>query len=118
MGERATHAPRGRWVVGGDEPVVEGLEADSCLGRLALGEVMPVQADLGRVGKVGPELEEERPEVVIDGVEVEVVHQGRGRHDPRVALARLGVDPLLGAEDVRLLLSTPDEQDTLAAVAR
>src|ERR1035437_3090018 len=42
------------------------------------------QAQLGVVGEVGAELDEERPEVLVHAVEVEVVdHPGR-LHDPRV----------------------------------
>ena len=115
-GERAADAGQAPRVVGGDEAVVEGLKADPCLGCLTLGEVVAVQADPGGVREVGPELEEEGPEVIVVPVKVEVVHDRRGGHDPGVALARLGVDSLLGAEDVALLLGSADEEDPLGAV--
>src|SRR3989442_7642513 len=51
------------------------------------------------------------PSGLVSQLEVEVVHDRRGRHDPGVALARLGVDSLLGAEDVRALLGPADEED-------
>ncbi len=55
-------------------PLSSGVEADPGLGGLAFGPLVAVQAHLGVVGKVGAELDEERPEVLVDGVHVEVVH--------------------------------------------
>ena len=60
------------------DPVVQGLEGDPPLGELPLHVLVAVEAELGGVGEVGAELQEERPEVPIHGVEVEVVDQGRG----------------------------------------
>ena len=45
------------------EPVVQRLEADPGLGGLAFGSLVAVDAQLGGVGEVGAELEEERAEV-------------------------------------------------------
>jgi hypothetical protein len=44
----------------GGEAVVEGLEVDVRASRLALGPFVPVDAELGVVGEVGAELDEER----------------------------------------------------------
>src|SRR6516162_6588271 len=43
---------------------------------------MPIDAELGRVGKIGAELDEERPEVFIQTVEVVKVHVGAAVVDP------------------------------------
>jgi hypothetical protein len=51
-------------VVGRDEAVFQGLEADARLLGLALGPVVAVEADLGGVGEVRPELDGEGAEVV------------------------------------------------------
>src|SRR5512135_3023067 len=48
--------------------------------------------------------DEERAEVVVEAVEVEVVDHGRGPHDPGVGPAGVGIATLLGAEDRCLLL--------------
>src|SRR6516225_10800867 len=39
---------------------------------------MPIDAELGRVGKIGAELDEKRPEVFIQTVEIVKVHIGAG----------------------------------------
>lgn len=69
-------------------------------GRLALDPLVAVQAQLGVVGEVPAELDEEGPEVGVEGVDVEVVHHRREPHDPGVGGAGVGVAPLLGAETV------------------
>ena len=46
--------------------VVEGLEGDAFLGQLPLDVFVAVDAQLGVVGKVGAELEEERAEIFVD----------------------------------------------------
>jgi hypothetical protein len=55
------------------EAVIECLEPEAGLGGLPLGPVVAVEAQLGVVRKVGAELEEERAEVIVDAVKVEVV---------------------------------------------
>ena len=103
-------------VVTRSEPVVEGFEGDAGLGGLTFGPLVTVDAQLGVVREVGAELEEERTEVGIDGVNVEVVDHGRGLDDPRVAGPADRVVTLLGAEHGGLLLSPADEQHPLGAV--
>jgi len=55
------------------EAVVESLKADPALGELAFEVFVPVDAELGGVGKAGAELQKEGPEVLVDAVEVIVV---------------------------------------------
>ena len=96
--ETVTDALQAGRVVTRGEPVVEGLEADPGLGRLAFGPLVAVDAQLGVVGEVGAELDEERPEVGVEGVHVEVVDHGGGLDDPRVGGPGGRVATLLGAE--------------------
>ena len=72
---------------------------------------MPVEAELGGVGEVRAELEEEGTEVPVHAVEVGVVDQRGRAHDPGVAPAGLRVRALLGPEDRRLLLGLAHEED-------
>jgi hypothetical protein len=55
-----------RHVVDRGEPVVEGLEPDPGLGGLAFGPLVAIEAQLGGVGEVGAELEEERAEILVE----------------------------------------------------
>jgi hypothetical protein len=73
-----------------------------------------VEAQAGVVGEVRAELEEERTEVGVHGVDVEVVDHAGGLHDPRVGPA-LGVASFLGTEQRGLLLGPADEQHALGA---
>ena len=73
----------GRLVDGG-EPVVQGGEGDALLRGLPLGPLVAVDAQLGVVRKVGAELDEERAEVVVEAVEVEVVDQSGRLHQPGI----------------------------------
>lgn len=94
------------------EPIVQGGEPDPGPGGLTLGPFVSVDTEFGVVGKVGAELDEERAEVGVDGVDVEVVDQPRGLDDPRIGPA-VGVAAFLGPEQVGLLLSAADEQHPL-----
>src|SRR5512135_1468222 len=86
------------------------------LSQLTLDVLVPVDAGLGVVREVGADLEEERAEVLIEAIEVEVVDHGRAAHNPGVLLPRVGVAAFLGAEDRRLLLSLAQEDDALGPV--
>jgi hypothetical protein len=99
------------------EAVVQCLEPDAGPGGLPLGPVVAVDAQLGVVGEVGAELQEERAEVAVHTVEVEVVDHPGGLDDPRVGLA-LAVVALLGPEQRGFLLRSPDEHDPLGAASR
>ena len=72
---------------------------------------MPVDAELGAVGEVGTELDEEGSEVLVDAIEVvEIDHRAR-INDPRIiGLADVSA---LGAGHPRLFLRDPDEDDSL-----
>ena len=100
-------------VIDGGEGVVQRLEPDTGLGRLPFRPFVAVDAQPRVVGKVGAELDEERPEVGVHAVEVEVVDLHRGAGQPQVAGPGHRVATLLRAEHRRLLLRATDEQDTL-----
>ena len=106
---RSPVAPR---VLDRGEPVVQRLERDASLGGLTLRPVVAVDAQLGVIRKVGAELEEERAEIVVVAIEIEVVDHPSGGHYPRVGIA-IGVAAALGAKQLGLLLRPPDEQHTL-----
>jgi hypothetical protein len=97
------------------DPVVERLEGDTPLFELALGVLVAVDAELGRVGKVGTEFQKERPEVLVDAVEVVVVHHGRRFDDPRIRRSGLLPAPALGPHDSRLFLRAADVEHSFAA---
>ena len=92
-------------------PLSSASNAMPSLRQLALGVFMAVDAQLGIVGKVGAELQEERAEVLVHRVEVIVVHHGGRSHDPRIGPAGGRAAALLGAEHRRLLLRLADEDD-------
>jgi len=79
---------------------------------------MPVQAQLGIVGKVGTELQEERTEAFVDTVEIVVVHQRRRFDDPGVAGVFLGIVAFLGAVDSTSFLRLADENDAFAVAGQ
>lgn len=64
---------QGGHVGDGGEAVAQRREGGTGLGGLALGPVVAVDAQLGGVGEVPGELQEERPEVAVDAVEVPLV---------------------------------------------
>src|ERR1700737_2440812 len=74
---------------------------------------MPIKAQLGVVREVGAELQEERSEVAVQAVDVEVVHHRGGPHQPRISDTVLFITAPLGAENRRLLLRFPDEYHSL-----
>ena len=77
------------WVRTGEHAVVQRLVLDFLVLHLLLRIFVPIQAELGVVGKVGTELQKERSEVPIQAVEVIMIHQGCGLHDPGVALSSI-----------------------------
>jgi hypothetical protein len=96
-------------VIDGGEPVIECLEADPGPGGLPLGPLVAVDAQLGGVGEVGAELEEERAEIGIDAIKIEMAGQRGGAHQPRVRAA-VGVVAPLGPPHPRFLLRPADVQ--------
>lgn len=72
---------------------------------------MAVEAQLGVIGEVGAKLEKERPEIIVDGINVVVVDHRRRLDDPRIRPAAVRAVPLLGAEDRSLLLGLADKND-------
>jgi hypothetical protein len=57
-------------VVDRSEPVVQRGEADPGLRGLALGPLVGVDTQLGGIGEVGGDLEEERTETVVHAIEI------------------------------------------------
>jgi hypothetical protein len=53
-----------------EHAIVERLIGDALTFQLTLGVLMAVEAQRGVIRKVGAKLEKERPEIVIDGVDV------------------------------------------------
>ena len=105
-------------VVDRGEAIVQRGEIDAGLGGLALGPVVAIQAQPGIIGEIRAELEEERAEVGVDAVEVEVVDQRGGPHQPRVGRPGDRVVPPLGAPHRGLLLPATDEEHPLGAGKR
>src|SRR6202035_1613318 len=98
--------------------IVQRLEGDAFLHELALSVFMAVEVELGIERKVTAELEEERTEIVVDRVDVIVVHHRGGPYDPGIRLSALRVPALLGAEHGRLLLRLADEDHALVLAER
>jgi len=96
--------------------VVQRLERDAAFGKLTLGVLVAVDAQLGVVGEVRAELQEERAEVAVHAVEVVVVDHGRAVHHPRVGPTGGGAAPTLGARDGGLLLRPPDVQHSFVTL--
>ena len=92
----------------GFDSVVERLERHAALGQLTLEVLVAVDTELGVVGKIGAELQEERPEVLIDAVEIIVVDHRGGFHDPRIGCPGGPALAPLGAHHPRLLLGLAD----------
>ena len=73
-------------VVGGGEPVGQLGEPDPDTGGLPFGPLVAIDPDLGRVGEVGADLHERRPEIGVPEVEVVAAHapvgldEGEPRH--------------------------------------
>jgi hypothetical protein len=94
------------------QAVVERLEADALPVELTLEVFMPVHTQLAGVREVRAELQEERAEVTINGVDVVLVDHGRRAGQPGIRLP-VGPPPLLRPVDRRLLLRLADEQHAL-----
>ena len=76
----------------------------------------PLMHSLALSGKVGAELEEERAEIVVDGIEVELVDHGRGFDDPGVLLAGLLLVRFSVRKTVAFSCALPTEQDPFATL--
>ena len=96
-----------------EHPIVQRLEGDSLLGQLPLGILMAIEAYPCRVGEIGGELDKERPEVIIDQVEVVVVTHHRAAAEPGKGHAAF-TEPLGDTKAGELLLCLADEQHALA----
>jgi hypothetical protein len=113
LAERIADRLQCRHVFDGGEGVVHRGEPDPGLFRLPLRPMVAVDAQLGAVGEVAAELDEERAEVLIHAVEVEVVDLQRGPGQPQVLLPGGRVAALPGTEHPGFLLRAADEQDAV-----
>ena len=99
------------------DAVVQGLERHLPLRELPFQPLVPIQTEFRGIGEVRTELDEERPEVLVENVEVVVIgHRGRP-DDPGVPLP-LRIPPLFGPKDTGFLLRLSDEQHALLALER
>ncbi len=80
------------------------METDPLLLQLAFRVFVAIQAELGVVGEVGGELDEEGAEALVQDVEVVLVHHDLSAIEPRVRGARLRIAAFLRAKGGRLLL--------------
>ena len=64
------------------DAVVQRLIIDPSVLELALQILVPIDTKLGRIGKIGAELDKERSEVFIQAVEIVEVHVGAAVIDP------------------------------------
>src|SRR3954451_164295 len=100
----------------GFDAVVERLELDATLGKLALEVLVAVDAELRVVGEIGAEFQEERPEVLVHTIEVVMVDHRRGFNDPWIGPAGAATAAPFRAHYPRLLLRLADVEHTLAPV--
>jgi len=92
----------------GLDAVVQRLERYPTSGKLALQIFVAVDAELGVVGKVGAELQEEGTKILVDAIEVVVIDHGGGFHDPWIGSAGAAAAAALGPHDPRLFLGLAD----------
>src|SRR5207253_8719901 len=97
-GETVTKSLQTFGIGTGENAIIEGFISDALPVELALHVLVPVQTELGVIGKIGTELQEEGAEVAVQAVEVIVVDHGRGAHEPGVSAAGLRIAPLHGPE--------------------
>src|ERR1700726_1189762 len=96
------------------KPILRSSGRFRCVGRWRSREILvAIDAELGIVGKVGAELQEERPEVLIDAIEIVVVDHRGGFHDPRIGSAGVPAAATLRAHDPRLFLGLADIEHAL-----
>jgi len=70
-----------------------------------------VQTELSVIGEIGTELQEKGPKVLIDAVEVVMIHEGGGLDDPGIGAFCLRIAPFFGALDGAFLLGFADEDN-------
>jgi hypothetical protein len=99
-------------IVAPQNSIVESFEAYTLGCKLSLCVLVPIEAELSGVGKIGGELQEERPKITINAVEVVLVDEGRGAHDPRVRGSCHRIPALFRPKDRNLLLGFANEQNT------
>jgi len=107
------------WSVAGSAheriPLSSASYCDPSQLELALDVLVPIDAQLRVVREVGAELQQERPEVTIHGVEVVLIHHGRRTVQPGVRGSRRRIPSPLRPEDRGLLLRLAYEEQALIA---
>ena len=114
-GQRVGEFLRQRRIGARQDAVVGRLEGDAALRELPLDVLVAVDAQPRRVREVRAELHEARPEVVVDKVEVVVVHHRRRVRELHVAAPGGLVRPRLRAHHPRLLLRLAAVRATVMA---
>jgi hypothetical protein len=100
----------------GGEPVGQRDIVDARPVGLALGPLAPVEPDLGRIGEVGADLDEARPEVGV--ADVEVIDADTALLAKELKAHRLGLGgAVAGAHDPLKLLAGHDRHDPETALA-
>src|SRR5215468_3278927 len=97
------------WLVTVGEAVVAGLEGNAFLWDPTRVVFVAVEAEFGIEGKVAAELEKERPEIPIDGIDVIIVHHCAAAHDPRIRPSCFRAAAPLGPEHRGVLLGLAHE---------
>jgi hypothetical protein len=72
-----------------------------------------VEAALGLIREIRAEVQEEGSEVALPAIKVEVIHQGRGPHQPRIRSSGPFIPAALRTEQRRFLLRLPEEHHSL-----
>jgi hypothetical protein len=98
-------------------PLSNGSNGIARCCELPFQPLVPIQTELGGVGEIGTELDEQGAEVAIQDVDVVVIGHGRRADDPRIGLPGRVVS-FLGAEHAGLLLGLADEEHALLACER
>jgi hypothetical protein len=99
-----------------EDAVLQGLVGDPFLFELLLEVFVTVQTELRVIREIGTELQEEGPEVLIDAVEVVMVHWDAGLHDPGISGFCLRIAAFLGAINRAFFLRLANEYDALPLV--
>ena len=97
-------------VIDGGERVVQRDETDARPGGLPLGVLVAVEDQPAGIGEVAGEFHADRPEFLIDAIEVVLVHHSRAGHQPRIGGPGDRVAALAGPEHPLLFLRHPDIQ--------
>src|SRR3712207_5875238 len=85
------------WAFTRKHAVVQRRVLDARAFQLSFGVFVPVQAQFAVVREIRTELQKEWSEVAVYAIEIVVVHEGSGLHNPRVLRSGLRVVALLSS---------------------